>query len=391
MKKSGIIFVFLILVILIVGIILINYFFQEEKEPSYVLHEWGVLIRDSVRTSPLRSYVAVLKPIIYLYSDDDFNLSLSVDFENGEAMEVWPDIPTSKKISWNNFEISSNCSITPFPEQQWDMKEIYELGNYVVESANCITYKNTTSKILFYNGKIDYGDPITGYYVDLGNKKQVTLTNNLEQDISDIYLNYKLFILSEGHFFLEPVNLTLGMFKLDKLNAGETKTFFLNVSTYNFSEDLIIAWENQAKEFKQKLINEGLYTDEANKFMTAWEETFFGLAYGAEYTSNLEYRDGMNMVYVLPEDRYNKLFELETSIEPEDIVRIGVVYSLVEESMPVGTAKISGISASFGENCESYTNQIKIYCNPFLDSYDKELCNKAENNYGDNDCCHSKL
>lgn len=346
---------------------------------SYVLHEWGVLLKDSIRTTPLIfSGARTLKPVIYIYSNDDFDLSLSIDFENGEAEEVWPYIPTGKKITWEDLKISSDCETTPFPEQQWDMKEIYELGDYVVDIANCITYENTTSKILFYNGKIDFGNIITGYYVDLEDKKQITLTNNLDEDISNIYINYKEPLIIE--------EIVLGVLKIDKLKAGETKTFDINVNGYNI---LPIAWQNQGKEFKQKLINQGLYTDEANKFMVAWEDTFFGIHYG--YDSNIDYRDGMNIIFILPEEKYNELFKLETSIEPKEVKRVSVVYSSIEESVPIGTtAGATGVSAETGEECESYTNQIKIYCNPFLSTYDEELCGIAENNYEDNDCCYSE-
>ena len=368
---------------------------------SYILHEWGVLLKDSIRTSPLQRVVArALKPIIYIYSDNDFDLSLSVDFENGEAMEVWPYIPTGKKISWDNFEISSDCETTPFPRDRGDMKEIYELGNYVVDTANCITFKNTTSKILFYNGKIDFGNIITGYYVDSGTVKQITLTNNLEQDISDIYINYKIppsfqgipivYVVEEGSE-PEPVpilNVTLGIFKINELKAGETKTWNMTTKKYDLY-NLPIFWKNQGKEFKQKLINVGLYTDEANKFMKAWEDTFFGIQ--TRYVSNIDYKNGMNIIFILPEEKYNNLFNLETSIKPQEIRRVGVVFSSIEESVPVTTATGStGISIEFEENCESYTNQINIYCNPFLSTYNKELCSKAEENYKEKDCCYSE-
>lgn len=390
----------IIRIILVAGIILISILIflsyldmckkEKKVESGYILHEWGVLLGDSARTIPLENYqVHAAKPIIYIYSNDSFNLSLSVDFENGEAMEVWPYIPIGKKISWNNFEISADCNTTLFPEQQWDMKEIYELGNYVVDNANCITYKNTTSKILFYNGKIDFGNAITGYYVDLGDKKQITLTNNLNQNISDIYINYKEHFVDYSYGLgVSSTNVTLGILKIDKLNAGETKTFDINI--YDYSE-IPVAWTNQGKEFKQKLINEGLYTNEADKFMSAWENTFFGMSYGYGYYSNIDYKNGMNIIYILPKEKYNELFRLETSIEPKEIKRISVVYSPIEESVPMtGTTSITSSSTKSEEGCEDYINQIKIYCNPFLSSYNKELCNMAEKNYGDNNCCHSK-
>lgn len=356
---------------------------------SYILHEWGVLLDGSVRTTPLEELIAyVAKPIIYLYSNNNFNLSLSVDFENGEAMEVWPYISTGKKISWNDFEISSDCETTPFPEQKWDMKEIYELGKYVVDTANCVTYQNVTSKILFYNGKIDFDNIITGYYADLGDKKEITLTNNLKQDVYDIYINYKK-LPSYSYIGGLPVsqgaNITLGVLKIDKLKAGETKDFEMTVNDY--SSDIPIFWENQKKKFKQQLINKGLYADEANKFMIAWEDTFFGFQYG--HGSNIDYRDGMSIIFILPEEKYNELFNLETSIKPQEIKRVGAVYSPIEELVPVTAASATIALSESGENCKNYYNQIKLYCSPFSFTYSKELCSKAEENYEDNDCCQS--
>lgn len=395
MKKRNkkILIGFLVLVFLLIIGCFEDYDYENNihiDSENYTLHEWGVLLKDSIRTAPLKDHIVrAMKPIIYLYSDNDFNLSLSVDFENGKAIEVWPDIPVSKKISWDNFEVSSDCETTNFPEDEGDMKEIYELSHYVVDSANCITYQNITSKILFYNGEIDFGNIVTGYYVSLGDKKDITLTNNLKQDISDIYINYKKPLTDFSHgVSIIDVNLPLGVLKISSLKAGETKTFDMIVNEYNYS-NLPVFWENQAKEFKQKLINSGLYTDEANKFMLAWEDTFFGIQYG--YISNIDYRDGMNIVFILPEQKYNHLFKLETSIEPQDAKRVGVVFSSIEESVPVGTtASSTGISIESEDNCGSYTNQIKIYCNSFTPTYNNKLCSKAEKNYGDMDCCQSK-
>ncbi len=399
MKKKIVIPSILAMTLIAIGIFILLFYImwnlgeeEEEIEFSYVLHEWGVLLGDSVRTISLKmsDEVSIAKPVLYIYSDNDFNLSLSVEFENGKAMEVWPDIPVDKKISWDNFEVSSDCETTLFPRDRGDMKEIYELGNYVVDDANCIIYENTKSKILFYNGKIDFGNIITGYYVDSGDKKQITLTNNLEQDIEDIYINYKISPPTGGtHVIVEGAppyvpQTTLGILKINELKAGETKTFEMSTNIYNFSE-LPVAWTNQGKEFKQKLINEGLYTDEASKFMIAWEDTFFGISYW--YYSNMDYRDGMNIIFVLPKEKYNQLFELETSINPQEIKRVGVVYSSIEESVAMAGTTSSGANTSTaGEDCGSYTNQIKDYCNPFLSTYDEVLCSVAEQNYVDNDC-----
>lgn len=354
-----------------------------EDCPAYILHEWGVLLRNSARTTPLISpRIVAMKPIIYLYANESFNLSLSVDFENGEAVEVWPDIPTSKKISWNDFKVSQDCKTTPFPESRGNMKEIYELGKYIVDDANCITYRNVTSKILFYNGKIDFGNIITGNYIDLGNKKHITLTNNLEQDLSDIYVNYK-----QQRSYDTNMNVTLGSIRIDKLKAGETKTLDIEVNTFPHS-NIPDSWENQGKEFKQSLIDSGLYTDEASKFMLAWEDTFFGMQSRQDF--NVDYRNGMNIIFILPEKKYSDLFKLETSIEPQEIKRVGVVFSSIEESAPTGAASgTTSASAVIEENCDSYTSQIKSYCNPFSSAYNEESCSKAENGYEGLDCCNS--
>lgn len=403
-----------VLILLGVSIVAVNFYFFREKCgndicgelegiqncpedcQSYVLHEWGVLLKDSIRTTTLKSAIArAAKPIIYLYSDNDFDLSLSVDFENGEAMEVWPEIPTGKNISWESLKISSDCETTPFPEQRGGMKEIYELGNYVVDDANCITYENVTSKILFYNGKMDFGDIITGYYEDLEDEKQITLRNNLEQDIYDIYVNYRE--PSIEHYSIIPEDdgiaiARLGVLKIDKLEAGETKTFSMNTDVHNFS-NLPVSWINQEKEFKQELIDNGLYIEEANKFMVAWEDTFFGIQYGYLFRNsfNMDYVDGMNIIFILPEEKYDSLFELETSVEPREIERVGVVYSSIEKPLSAGaTTGSSGASGSSveSESCGDYDNRIKIYCNPFSSTYDEQLCSVAEGNYEEDDCCN---
>lgn len=386
MKKGGVVVLVLIVILVIVFVACKFYKPQDKNPPSYVLHEWGVLLGDSARTNPLVDYRAyAAKPIIYLYSEDNFNLSLSVDFENGNAIEVWPYISTGKKISWNNFRIYSYCNTTPFPEPGWEMKEIYELGNYIVDDASCIDYNNTKSKVLFYNGVIDYGNSVTGYYIDLGDSKQITLTNNLEQNISDIYINYKEPSKSRDYGVDLNENISLGILKISRLDAGETKTFAMNVSTFNFS-DIPLAWTNQAKEFKQKLINDGLYTNEATKFMIAWEDTFFGIQGPFSY---VDYQNGMNILYILPEEKYNQLFKLEVSIEPKEIKRIGVVYSPIEESAPLDASTSAGSATINENNCDIYTNQMKTYCNPFSSAYNKEICNKSEEDYSKNNCCES--
>mgnify|MGYP001481703532 FL=1 len=70
----------------------------------YTLHEWGVNSVTlaggaSMQAGPRRYYDSMdKKPVIYIYSDDQFTLDLGVEYRTGTSSETWPEIPASPYV-----------------------------------------------------------------------------------------------------------------------------------------------------------------------------------------------------------------------------------------------------------------------------------------------------
>ena len=85
-------------------------------------------------------------------------------------------------------------------------------------------------------------------------------------------------------------------------------------------------WDSLPGELRDKLVEHGLYDGEADAFMAAWDTALFGLLGRDSYSIEPMYRNGGALLYFMDGDDYEAQLPLETSPEPVESVRLGMIY-----------------------------------------------------------------
>jgi len=323
----------------------------EPPGPAYTLHEWGVFKTGGtgadVSTTP-SPYVGPVpaKPIIYLYSDEEFELDVAVDFASGQATEVWPEIPMGQSIAWDGVQVSNgNCPTTPFPEAGWDSDppvapEVTQLGPLVVDEASCLTFGNVVSRLLFYTGQLpEYQAPLSATYQfeDDGESLLVALTNSSDEEVKDLMLVLRLVdseCIDPSGCWVHFAALAHGT--VDAIPPGTDVTVSLPVHQVlavdeNMGGGIIlpVSWQGQSAQLDAKLQELGLSSPEADAFMYAWTDVFFGVFSSSSTFFMPEYGDGLFLIYPLSTKAYDEQLALTVSVPPEERVRVGYVYHRV--------------------------------------------------------------
>ena len=177
-------------------------------QSEYDLHEWGVNISHGEGSSEMSAgpelYWGAIpaKPVVYIYADAPMTLDVGVRFATGTTTETWPERPNGQSVAWENIQVSNGaCSTTPTPtpdttQMEPEDREIYQLPQWVVEDASCLTYGDTVSKLLFYTGRFaSYTPPLEATVArvenDAGNGLFVNVQNNFFTSIGPVIFLYR--------------------------------------------------------------------------------------------------------------------------------------------------------------------------------------------------------
>ncbi len=321
----------------------------------YTLHEWGVNTvtpagDGAAHGGPLRYYDSMdRKPVIYIYSDEQFSMDLGVEYRTGTSVETWPEIPDSAHVVWKDIAVgTTGCTTTPTPAIDWTgeipAQEVWDLPNWVVDGANCLTVGETVSKVLFYAGP--FTDYVPGVQALLTRVDTLTgtisLTNNMADEIGPVIVVYRDAESSCAYFGFCPVHTaTIGWKIVESVAAGATAIESLEwdyehvdatVEDPNPSVDGLLpaGWTDLPAALRGALTAKGLTTDEADRFMAAWTDTMFGL-HGADADPLYpEYRQGAAVIYLWPDSRTNEKLPLTAVPVPTTTVRAMVEYQQVE-------------------------------------------------------------
>ena len=319
----------------------------------YVLHEWGVFVFDGGWTvhgpTPEVEEISFDKPVIYLYSDESFTLDVTVGFASGTSTETWPLRPDGAYVGWEGIQVRPGpCETTPFPtvwEEPWfeEPCEACTLGSCVVPDASCLTHGDTVATLLFYAGTMPgYSAPLQGSVWTEGIEGTIgfELSNVSGRRVDDVWFLYRT-TTSECTYMPDecPVaTADLAFAYFDEISPGSgfgTSTELVRLEAeIDPATGLPVPgtlgawdeWDQLPGELRDKLVEHGLYGDEADAFMAAWDTALFGLL--GRDSSYIEpmYRNGGALLYFMSEDDYEAQLPIETSIEPAESVRLGLVY-----------------------------------------------------------------
>jgi len=321
---------------------------------SYVLHEWGVFVFDGAGWSvhgptPDVEVVSVDKPVVYLYAEESFVLDLTVGFASGMSTETWPVRPDGAFVSWEGIQVRpGSCETTPFPtiyDEPWveEPCEACTLGSCVVPGTSCLTHGDTVATLLFYAGTMpDYSAPLHGSVWEEGTDGTIgfELSNDSGARVDDVWFLYRTTTsvceyMPDEYCPVATADLAFAYF--DEVSPGSG--FGTSLELVHLEAELDPSgmpipgtlgswdeWDSLPDELRTALIDHGLYPPEADAFMAAWDTALFGLLGWDSYSIEPMYRNGGALLYFMSEDDYEAQLPLETSIEPAETVRLGMIY-----------------------------------------------------------------
>ena len=335
----------------------------------YDIHEWGVNVLlpgggSQVRSTPY-SYEMIPqpeKPVIYIYGDHPFQLDVAVHFPEGGfptevwpltpivgPEEIWPPIPLHEVV-WNGIQVSQGeCDLTPTPRPGWDEEvwpdeyppEIYELPNWIIDDADCLTHDDIASRLLFYTGKMpDYQTPIEASFSFGGAFPLAVfhITNNGARPVFDLFFIYRdtTTPCDDGTVSLLPpycpvTSADLAWGYLPVLEPGVTTTVDAEIVQLDSGDDWTPVippedWEAQGNRLRECIIAAGLTGDEADRFMASWTDIFFGVIDPDMQPYLPEYSEGAFMLYRWASETYDEVLPLLLDPLPRERVRMMVEY-----------------------------------------------------------------
>ncbi|MBN2493014.1 MAG: carboxypeptidase regulatory-like domain-containing protein [Deltaproteobacteria bacterium] len=315
----------------------VSHFDQASCGPhsGYVLHEWGVNTvhcdgSASLQSGPRMVWEAqVDKPVIYIYADGPMTIDVGVTFASGHTTETWPELPNGQSISWDGVAVTQGeCDTTPTPRpplDEIDDREIYQLPEWVVPGADCLTYGDTVSKLLFYAGEMtDYRPPISGRVdLDMDGDGQIhfELLNDGSAPVGPMLLLYRDVDPSSSESWL-------AWGRVEQIAPGQASSVPIS-PVRSHPGERPAGWNGMQSELEAMLAGAGLYREEIDVFMGAWREEFFGISY---YPGR---REDAFVLYLWPESHATAQVPLTLDPPPRELSRVMVEYQRLD-STPVG-------------------------------------------------------
>ena len=334
---------------------------------DYTLHEWGVNVVKTtgarLSSAPPRFYGAVpAKPVIYIYGKQPFTLNVGVRFKAGVARETWPELPSAQNIAWNNIQVTQgDCALSPTPQAPEygsaaspvaPDKEIYDLANWIVPQADCLKVGDVRSRLLFYSGDLpSYSSPLSfSYTIDAAAQ---TITFSAKNQGSEALSNVLLLYRDAWGDCIDPSlcslrHVVLGFTRLSTLAPGATQKQTVALSVLNSEAESFVAlalpaeWQALSKQFKSDSVALGLSTDEAEKLVAAWDETFFGVHHVDARWYLPDYQLGAFALFPWSQSRAAEQLALTLNPQPKDEKR--VIWEWLSQPIPFSSAQEGSVS-----------------------------------------------
>lgn len=369
-----------------------------KSEKSYKIHEWGVntpaMTKGSeVSGGPARYWGAVpAKPVLYVYADEPMTIDVGVKFSSGMTTETWPMRENGAEINWQGINVSKGtCNTTPTPQPNGmspepDDKEIYQLPEWVIDSADCLTVGETVSKLLFYTGKLtEYVPPVTGHIAPHMTMETLPsidffLKNEAEFDVGKTLLVYRDAKSNCVDPSLCPVyEATIAFGVVDSIAAGQSVTKTLTLIDLKSdgeyqSVKLPNDWNQLSAEMEAMLKDEGLFDDEIKVFMKTWDDMFFGvLGDDTEFTIP-GYENGAFILYMWPGSHEAMTLPLNLSPLPKELKRAIVQHQKIGSPLSSNNGMVYGVVT-----LEEYSgDEMPVYTGPAANAKVTALLGETE-------------
>lgn len=360
---------------------------------DFDVHEWGVFYQkyngncsyllnpdDSAYfdPDPPRSYP--LKPVIYFHHKDNLS-SVTVEVNISEDLITIPDAKiVGDKIQWT-FSLENN--------------------KVVLENGSIFDY-------LFYEGKIPSSQPVKAFVLNSGTSTSFYIKNTADYPLSNIFFNYCHPTYQDIVFSSEssddnqydtnninvdtseppktklpveppnypPISITFSptiirnhVF-IERLDPGDslliTKPMEYNTDCFNYSliEDVLNETALTDREIADLMnywddiwFEPQIVFDEKNK---KWKQNSYGLA------------DSAQILYMIPEEKYDTLLPIDISPKPEFLKRVGLFY-ITDIPVKNSLTQNDALNLVLSEVLENSLDGEKIYYSPNITKPNTDL------------------
>jgi hypothetical protein len=260
-------------------------------------------------------------PVIYFYSDREFNADVTVRFPKGLITEWYPQAsrigPCTLKtninsalakhgaaeslIEWNNIRVSpakaqaDSGKALPLDTNGTHYFAARETDAAIVRPDSAIA-KDEHEKFLFYRGTGSFGTPLV---VTTSEDGMVSLQNNSATPLAHLFL-------------LHIENGKAEWAHLDKVNAKTQHPWQRFSSVPGEQRRQLADVQKEIGAAMAKALTEsGLYPAEAKAMVKTWNDAWFG-------------EEGVRVLYILPHTWADEVLPLKLNPKPRELVRVMV-------------------------------------------------------------------
>jgi len=274
-----------------------------EFEEEFAVHEWGVLVgcqHDSVFFNTSRPEVATIarEPVIYLHNLPDAPVDVEVVFKTGQPTDTYP----LAEISGDTLRWSPEK-----PQPQMEFLQRADTSNhvpleYIVDilndvDADMIQSGQDVARFLFYEGLIDYRNPIE-VEVAWVDSSRATMRNTGDYTVYNVLGSFNYDIHGLG-----PFNPYLAY--ADSIGPGEAANVLMSPLFFH--------------QFDTDLTGLGFTQSEAEAFQMLWGS--------AVYSSQPAVEAWASVMFRLPQSVCEDMIGLTVSPEPD--VTLRALFALV--------------------------------------------------------------
>ncbi len=304
-------------------------------------------------------------PIIYFYAEQAINdIDVTVQFNNGSISEYYP-MPfkyegpenllkyAEKKFNGNEYNGGFNLDFKKYNGfAKWKVNVLASKDNklctYKSETvpeiwqaprntqANIIECMGQQEKYIFYRGLGGFQNPLIPKYTQNG---ALQIENTLNEPISFMLIYEKL---ADG---------LVNIWDVTSLNAKDNKIIINKKITITES-----TWHTSyRKEFENKLVENGLFADEAKAMLSTWEKSYFGTL-------------GVKIFYIVPSKFIDSILPLTISAPVQDMRRVMVGRTEIDNFNKDSTYKYVANKYSDSFNIGASENSFIILPNPITNN-----------------------
>jgi hypothetical protein len=252
---------------------------EQDDLPEFVYDltdlSYGAGLRHNSRLKAgLSGLVRMETPVLYLYAQQEINVSVKVDFPEGTITEWYPRARTVQaSIDWGRVRVLPGTT-TNFPTEEAASHYYRARETDAATLRVCSDFGNEFEKFLFYRGVGSFAVPVKATLVD----NRIRVTGNVGKVI--------VFENRAGRVGWTVTDAVCARSALDR------------------------PMDSLVPEFERMLTAQGLYEEEAHAMIATWRDSWF--------------EEGLRVFYILPRQVTDQVLPLHLDPAPRDLVRVMV-------------------------------------------------------------------